>query len=1234
MQGGDVKCLGKKLSRPGAPERAQGCEGSRAGGQIFFCEPWVTMSNPTRPVINVPSVAEFRKPRSFSELMRDCIDFAERDNSLYELAGVISRPPPPEVESPPPRAKKPYPPGYRKANEKRRADAEARRRALGYPTTRTPSGRITRAKHSSDKERNESRRTSNKRRAAARKAAKKPPPPTIAEPIVSGVFEVGSTSHVPEVVSTEPIWMAEAESEALWDTEEPEEVVTSDPDDAVPPPVEVENVVSTVGCETRGRGGLIAGYHGFPKVAIAELVLEKGDMMIAKQYSYKHKNGSKNTTFSFYAVPVPPVLELVKARKNLNMFEQIMQNAPRKMYFDVDAYASAIDHTVLGRSKELITKHFGPQRMAISGSSKWDPEKGKYKMSSHIVLCDTLYPDHASMREALGVFPHVYKDEGFDPAAYASRQNMKLPFQSKAGSDRVQDIIEGGDVRDHFITQFFAEGAKAVKAVGLPELNPDGPGESGESKSSGRGGLSSATKALISEIKPLESDGVPEDFDINTAAPIGVLALIKHDKGRHRLSHQARFIVMMWGKANGVSFEDILRWLACGRDITPEFAEKVRREWDRDYTVSTGTILAILHRLYPGKSFDKGSDDVFSSYHNVKADVLADYKRETIEQGFGHELPRFYIPDFSPNHKVDVWNIGMGCGKTERLLGNTRKNRGKRTLIITCRLSLVNDISARCSEGGVECAIYNKFGKNEKEKMKMAETLIVNGESLGYLREAPAYDFVYIDEFESFADTWSSHETHAKVGLRRNWEGFMDVWQKAGKVVLMDAFITKKTRTFLEEMGDSYRVVGSKAVPQKREMRFLTAEDGTTDNKRVEDVCARVANDIKAGKNVLMFYPRSGAFKKTGLPDIETVMKSICDMAGLPAEKAVAYYGDQDGKIKDTLSSTNSTWTGKSLVICNSCVTVGVSFTRLHFDKEYLVVPSFLPSRAIIQFTYRARQLRESLVEVCILKNYTKPPVDRAVLSGMMEGCTKNGAFGVLEDFAQKEKDMASSEHLQFFATLAGYDVTTLPMDGLNTCPWLKKRILEGADVIEAEDFSLKDLANGVHDETIDQYRKNVLGIRATRSQKATLNKFYFAKLFPHGPGTDEDFLETLFGGDWAKHVRTIHAYMNPGPRTLFPYAEVLKPERREELEAVALGDLGIDKIATFTKEECELYGKKLGIRLFLGKRQNTHQMANELLKRMYGLPLIRYKKTTRQFEFLEEYSAYLKRIIENLAAF
>ena len=93
-----------------------------------------------------------------------------------------------------------------------------------------------------------------------------------------------------------------------------------------------------------------------------------------------------------------------------------------------------------------------------------------------------------------------------------------------------------------------------------------------------------------------------------------------------------------------------------------------------------------------------------------------------------------------------------------------------------------------------------------------------------------------------------------------------------------------------------------------------------------------------------------------------------------------------------------------------------------------------------------------------------------------------------------------------------------------------------------------------------------------------------------------------------------------------------LPPERKTELEAVALGELEVDKIAEFSKAECELYGKKLGIRLFLGKRQHTHQMANDLLQRMFGLALLRYKNSTRKFKFLEHYSGYLKRILENLS--
>ena len=51
-------------------------------------------------IIHVPSVAEFRKPRSHDEILRETMEMARADPDLRAYAGVGGLPPPPEPDSP------------------------------------------------------------------------------------------------------------------------------------------------------------------------------------------------------------------------------------------------------------------------------------------------------------------------------------------------------------------------------------------------------------------------------------------------------------------------------------------------------------------------------------------------------------------------------------------------------------------------------------------------------------------------------------------------------------------------------------------------------------------------------------------------------------------------------------------------------------------------------------------------------------------------------------------------------------------------------------------------------------------------------------------------------------------------------------------------------------------------------------------------------------------------------
>jgi superfamily II DNA or RNA helicase len=88
----------------------------------------------------------------------------------------------------------------------------------------------------------------------------------------------------------------------------------------------------------------------------------------------------------------------------------------------------------------------------------------------------------------------------------------------------------------------------------------------------------------------------------------------------------------------------------------------------------------------------------------------------------------------------------MGAGKTEAMLSIVKKNMSKRVLVITCRKTLVSDIGGRAWKAGLQPTIYCETER--KDNLKNAKFLIIQGETMHYLKDATGYDYVIVDEWE------------------------------------------------------------------------------------------------------------------------------------------------------------------------------------------------------------------------------------------------------------------------------------------------------------------------------------------------------------------------------------------------------------------------------------------------------------------------------------------------------
>jgi hypothetical protein len=320
-----------------------------------------------------------------------------------------------------------------------------------------------------------------------------------------------------------------------------------------------------------------------------------------------------------------------------------------------------------------------------------------------------------------------------------------------------------------------------------------------------------------------------------------------------------------------------------------------------------------------------------------------------------------------------------------------------------------------------------------KDKRRMCEEdfLIVQGESIGYLRGAKPFDFVFIDEWESFTNTWLSRETHS-TRMSLNWDAFISIWQAAKKVVIMDAFITKKTKKFLEAMGDDHRVLGSHHPPATRTLKYISITDnrrgGCVKNiDRIKDIISLAVRDLRAGKNIMVFYPYAEGSQAT--MSIVDFHKTIAGSARLADSDSLLFYGEQDDEVKSGLRNAKAAFRGKRLVVSNSCIIVGVSYTGADFDKMYMLRPTFLNIRDLIQFTYRIRKLRDN--EVVIMDLMDKQ--HQVVFSGdssVMSGSKHLEAFKVLEKYAEFERNSTSSDILRHYAGLAGYRVIDVDQGG------------------------------------------------------------------------------------------------------------------------------------------------------------------------------------------------------------
>jgi hypothetical protein len=188
------------------------------------------------------------------------------------------------------------------------------------------------------------------------------------------------------------------------------------------------------------------------------------------------------------------------------------------------------------------------------------------------------------------------------------------------------------------------------------------------------------------------------------------------------------------------------------------------------------------------------------------------------------------------------------------------------------------------------------------------------------------------------------------------WEIFINLFRQAGKVILLDAFITTKTLNLIKSIEgnlDTAIIFKRKFEPQTRTIHY---HDG------VNMLLHNAIEKIKNGSKIFIFYPYKKECKLYS--SMEQVFKMIEEQTG---KTGIYYNADIDDKRKEELKNVNDSWKGRDFVITNNILTCGVNYEGLDFDFKFLFIASHNVPRDIIQVSYRVRNLLSGQIYVCYM---------------------------------------------------------------------------------------------------------------------------------------------------------------------------------------------------------------------------------------------------------------------------
>ena len=342
--------------------------------------------------------------------------------------------------------------------------------------------------------------------------------------------------------------------------------------------------------------------------------------------------------------------------------------------------------------------------------------------------------------------------------------------------------------------------------------------------------------------------------------------------------------------------------------------------------------------------------------------------------------------------------------------------------------------------------------------------------SLHYVKET--YEILVLDEIETILSKWDGD--FMQLHKLPNWQNFVRLIKSAKRVIVLDAFTTKRTLELLKRIEDAPMVLFQLTeIQSNRKVVYV---------KHFEQMLNKMVQALKDGKKLFIYYPWKKSQRK--LLSMASLLEYIQNATG---KRGVFYNSEVDDEIKMQLGSVNSAWVYVDFVLTNNIMTCGVSYDnkRHPFDEEYLFVAGFSNPRDIVQVSFRPRYTTTGIMNICF---YGPPPQNEArhddtqMMGEIYASLFKNTSI---------ELDSPLKETLRFFFNKANFKQV---VDPEIISDELKKEVRDAMGEYGSTHsyIGLADISNS----EFDEINQKIVQRKATQTEKLCHQKHLFKQKF------------------------------------------------------------------------------------------------------------------------------------------